>query len=237
MVTLEKAGVTYGLERAFSGVSLSLGRGEQVSIIGPSGCGKTSLLYAIAGLLPLSTGKLQLSIPVSGCGIMFQDDRLLPWKSLLQNVLLGMGSDPSTVSAAEALLERFRLASHMHKYPGALSGGQRQRGALARVLVRKPALLLLDEPLASLDAQTREDLQEEIKAYAASHSITVLIVTHSIEEAVFMGQRIFVMSSWGLHGETLNPWYECGRLREEEGFFSIVSALRRTLSSIMGDSR
>ncbi len=236
MLTLKHAEVTYAAEQAFSSVSLSLDQGEQVSIIGPSGCGKTSLLYAIAGLVPLSSGTLKLAIPASGCGIMFQDDRLLPWKTLLHNVTLGLDRNTSYRSSAVHLLERFGLAAHMHKYPGSLSGGQRQRGALARVLVRKPALLLLDEPLAALDAQTRENLQEEIKAYVASHNITMLLVTHSIEEAVFMGRRIFVMGSNGLFGETVNPWYDREHLREEEGFFTIVRSLRRTLSSIMGGS-
>ncbi len=200
MLSIRNAGVSYGSTTAFADFSLEVSSGEMISIIGKSGCGKTSLLYGIIGLVPLSQGSISLEGGRKSSSIMFQQDRLLPWKTVTANVMLGM--DRHALKDAQALLSSFGLAEHLHKFPGALSGGERQRTALARCLIRKPRLLLLDEPLASLDEQTREHLQDEIKQYCIRHSITMLLVTHSIQEAVCMGSRIIVMTSGGISFET-----------------------------------
>ncbi len=212
MLSIQDARLLYGSKVAFSGFSLEVQKGEMVSIIGKSGCGKTSLLYAIASLLPLNGG----TITTEGeCAIMFQQDRLLPYKRAIDNVLLGLPKQMR--GEAEALLALVGLKEKMSSYPKQLSGGERQRVALARSLIRKPGLLLLDEPFASLDEQTRERLQDEVKAYVKANNITLVLVTHSIAEAVFMGSRIVVMTEEGIVFETTNPYHELSDLRIKKG--------------------
>jgi ABC-type nitrate/sulfonate/bicarbonate transport system ATPase subunit len=228
MLSIQDARLLYGSKVAFSGFSLEVQKGEMVSIIGKSGCGKTSLLYAIASLLPLNGG----TITTEGeCAIMFQQDRLLPYKRAIDNVLLGLPKQMR--GEAEALLALVGLKEKMSSYPKQLSGGERQRVALARSLIRKPGLLLLDEPFASLDEQTRERLQDEVKAYVKANNITLVLVTHSIAEAVFMGSRIVVMTEEGIVFETTNPYHELSDLRIKKEAFE----LQRILRSRLGGSR
>ncbi len=228
MLSIRDAELRYGSKVAFSGFSLEVQEGDMVSIIGKSGCGKTSLLYAIASLLPLSRG----GIATEGeCAIMFQQDRLLPYKRAVDNVLLGLPKYRK--DEAQDLLSLVGLREKMHSYPKQLSGGERQRVALARSLIRKPGLLLLDEPFASLDEQTRERLQDEVKAYVKAHRITLVLVTHSISEAVFMGSRIVVMRENGIAFETANPYHELSDLRTREEAFE----LQKTLRTQLGGSR
>lgn len=227
MLTISDAQVTYGKHTAFSHFSLKANRGEMVSIVGKSGCGKTSLLYAISGLVALSQGSLEVEGGRQNCALMFQQDRLLPWKSVLENVMLGLG--PESGEYAAALLELVGLGHRKDSYPSQLSGGERQRVALARSLVRKPGLLLLDEPFASLDEQNRERLQDEIKAYVRRQNITLLLVTHSIKEAVFMGQRIVLMTNQGISFEARNPYHNLEDLRSNTDAFSLEKELRAQL--------
>jgi len=228
MLSIQDARLLYGSKVAFSGFSLEVQKGEMVSIIGKSGCGKTSLLYAIASLLPLNGG----TITTEGeYAIMFQQDRLLPYKRAIDNVLLGLPKQMR--GEAESLLALVGLKEKMSSYPKQLSGGERQRVALARSLIRKPGLLLLDEPFASLDEQTRERLQDEVKAYVKANNITLVLVTHSIAEAVFMGSRIVVMTEEGIVFETTNPYHELSDLRIKKEAFE----LQRILRSRLGGSR
>ncbi len=227
MVTLSDARLDYPGHMAFAHFTLAVKQGEMVSIIGKSGCGKTSLLYAIAGLLPLSKGTLSLTDGTEACSIMFQQDRLLPWKTVLGNVLLGLTKD--SVGQAEMLLDRMGLHGHMKKYPQQLSGGERQRVALVRSLIRNPRLLLLDEPLAALDEQNRELLQQEIKEFVVTKGITLIMVTHSIQEAIFMGSRILVMERDGIRFETENPYHGAKDLRSRTEFFALEKVLRAQL--------
>jgi len=228
MLSIQDARLLYGSKVAFSGFSLEVQKGEMVSIIGKSGCGKTSLLYAIASLLPLNGG----TITTEGeCAIMFQQDRLLPYKRAIDNVLLGLPKQMR--GEAESLLALVGLKEKMSSYPKQLSGGERQRVALARSLIRKPGLLLLDEPFASLDEQTRERLQDEVKAYVKANNITLVLVTHSIAEAVFMGSRIVVMTEEDIVFETTNPYHELSDLRIKKEAFE----LQRILRSRLGGNR
>jgi len=231
MLEIHDAAVAYGGVTAFSGFNLDLAQSEMVSIIGLSGCGKTSLLYAIMGLVPLASGKIFIPQGGGSCGLVFQQDRLLPWKTALDNILLGL--NVSAKQEALALLDLIGLGKKATTYPSQLSGGERQRVALARTLVRRPQVLLLDEPLASLDEQTRETLQDEIKAYVLSRGITTLMVTHSIQEAVFMGQRIVVMSKTGIVCEVANGHHGEAGLREKADFFK----MERTLRAALGGKR
>jgi ABC-type nitrate/sulfonate/bicarbonate transport system ATPase subunit len=228
MLTITDAEVRYSEVTAFSGFSLKAERGDMISIIGPSGCGKTSLLSAVAGLVPLSRGSISLEGGVPACSIMFQQDCLLPWKRVRENTLLGAPKE--SARAADELLELFGLTPHAEKYPKQLSGGERQRTALIRALVRRPRLILLDEPLSALDEQTREELQNEIASYLRLHGITLLLVTHSIREAIFMGSRILVMKRAEAPEEFTNPDYGSPFQRTLERFFTLELALREALS-------
>lgn len=229
MLNIQGARIDYGAVRAFSGFSLEVASGEMVSIIGKSGCGKTSLLYAAAGLLELTEGTISLS---EGPGvIMFQQDRLLPWKTALSNILLGFHRNET--DRAIGLLDRMGLKDKQLHYPCQLSGGERQRIALARCLMRTPRLLLLDEPLASLDEQTREHLQGEIKEYVLQQGITMVLVTHSIQEAVYMGSRIVIMTPEGVSFAVDNPHHRKNDLRQSSEFFQMERILRSELGEVL----
>ena len=225
MLHISNARVDYGPVRAFSNFTLDASPGEMVSIIGKSGCGKTSLLYAAAGLLELTEGSITLA--EQPAVIMFQQDRLLPWKHALGNVLLGLRHQDLT--RAEHLLDQVGLGDKLHHYPHQLSGGERQRTALARSLIRAPRVLLLDEPLAALDEQTREHLQDVIKEFVLELGITMLLVTHSIQEAIFMGSKVVVMRSGGISFTMENPLHTHRSLREHSEFFQMERLLRAEL--------
>lgn len=229
ILSLTDAKLDYPKTTAFQHFSLTVEDGEMVSIIGRSGCGKTSLLYTIAGLLPLSGGTMQRAFGNEGVALMFQQDRLLPWKRIIDNVLLGLSKEKTEEAAT--LLRSMGLGSVMHHYPHELSGGMRQRVALARALIRKPNILLLDEPLASLDEQQREMLQNDIKKYVRDQGITLLLVTHSIQEAVFMGSRIVMMTNKGVSYELKNQLHDDPNLRTRDEFFSMQKTLRLHLEA------
>lgn len=224
MLAIKNAQVVYGDHTAFSRFSLSVDAGETISILGKSGCGKTSLLYALAALVPLASGTIIREEEAENCTIMFQQDSLLPWKDVLENVLLGLSD--TYREDAKLLLSRMGLQQQLHHYPHQLSGGMRQRVALARALVRKPQVLLLDEPLAALDEQQREYLQDEIKSYVRTHGITTILVTHSIREAAYMGSRIIIMTTAGITYQIENPYVDDPHLRTREELFGLEQQLR-----------
>jgi NitT/TauT family transport system ATP-binding protein len=170
-----------------------------VSLVGPSGSGKSSLLRAVIGLQQPSMGTVEPEVERSQIGMLFQDDALLPWKSARENVALGLGfhgvEHAAALAQADDWLARLGLAGFEHRFPRHLSGGQRKRVALAQVLAMKPRLLLMDEPFASLDAQTREAMQEELLQIWTKAGKTVLFVTHQIDEAIFLSDRVVVFSA------------------------------------------
>lgn len=195
----------------FERFSLSFTRGETWSVIGPSGCGKTTLLYLLAGLRPITGGQIlidgaPLTRPRPRTGLILQDYGLLPWATVRQNVALGLkvrdfyGPDgthaprdlPTAVNV-DSWLERLGIAAIADKYLAQISGGQRQRTAIARTLILQPDLLLMDEPFSSLDAVIREDLQRLTLELCAEQNLTLVMVTHAIEEAAVMGQKILVL--------------------------------------------
>jgi NitT/TauT family transport system ATP-binding protein len=189
---------------ALSEIDLSVGAGEFVSIVGPSGCGKSTLLMLIAGLIPPTTGVIEVDNravkgAVDNIAIVFQRDVLLDWRTVLGNVLLPVEIkklDPSTHrQKARELLRSVGLAEFEEKYPAELSGGMRQRAAICRALVQDPGLLLMDEPFGALDALTREQMNLDLQRMWLRDRNTVLFITHSIEEAVLLSDRIVVMSS------------------------------------------
>lgn len=185
-------------------LNLALSRGDFVCVVGPSGCGKTTFLNAVAGFLPITSGSLTLdgrAIPGPGPdrAMVFQHASLLPWRNVLDNVAYGLELAKSIKrrqarERARELLDLVGLSAAAHRHPGQLSGGMQQRVNLARALAVEPELLLLDEPFASIDAQTREVMQVELLRICASRKVTALFVTHDITEAAFLADRVCVFS-------------------------------------------
>jgi len=189
---------------AVDDVNLELTRSDFVCVVGPSGCGKTTFLNAVAGFLPINGGTLQLDgrdIPGPGPdrAMVFQQASLLPWRTVLDNVTYGLelGGGMKRAEArdrARGLLDVVGLAGSEDRYPAQLSGGMQQRVNLARALAVEPELLLLDEPFASIDAQTREVMQAELLRICATRDVTALFVTHDITEAAYLADRVVVFS-------------------------------------------
>ena len=209
MIAVEAIGKTYGsgehaLE-ALVDVSFAVREGEFVTLVGPSGCGKSTLLQILAGLVPASTGRVVISgRPVTGpapdtIGVMFQDAWLLPWKTAVENVEfpLALRKVPAAVRRTRALplIDLVGLTSFAHRYPDELSGGMRQRVAIARCLVQEPRVLLMDEPFAALDEQTRMTMGHELLRIWSQTAKTVVFVTHSLTEAVYLADEVLVMSA------------------------------------------
>jgi sulfonate transport system ATP-binding protein len=201
MLVLDRVGKTYpnGV-RALDGVSLEVPPGEILVIIGGSGCGKSTLLRVISGLEQPSQGRVLLdgdtiTAPHEKIGIIFQEPRLLPWLCVADNVGFGLGHRPAPERRARvaAALERVGLTEKARMWPRELSGGQAQRVAIARALVPRPQVLLLDEPFSALDAFTRADLQDHLLGLWADFRPTLVMVTHDVEEAIVLADRIMVM--------------------------------------------
>jgi sulfonate transport system ATP-binding protein len=203
MLVLDRVGKTYpnGV-RALDGISLSVGAGEILVVIGGSGCGKSTMLRAVCGLDAPSQGRVVLdgtliAAPHEKIGIIFQEPRLLPWLCVADNVGFGLEGRPKAERRARVgrALDRVGLADKARVWPRELSGGQAQRVAIARALVPRPQVLLLDEPFSALDAFTRTDLQDHLLDLWADAKPTLVIVTHDVEEAIVLADRIMVMRS------------------------------------------
>jgi NitT/TauT family transport system ATP-binding protein len=188
---------------ALAGIDLNIATGEFVSVVGPSGCGKSTLLRLIAGLMPVTSGDIsvfgkKVRGPVTDCGVVFQQPILLEWRTILENVLFNIDMRGLDVGAyrpkAERLLEAVGLSEFGQKRPYQLSGGMKQRAAIARALVHEPPLLMMDEPFGALDALTREQMRLDLERLWLDTKKTVLFITHSIDEAVLLSDRVVVMS-------------------------------------------
>src|SRR5262249_43385551 len=197
---LDVSGLTlsYGAgEPVLEGANLRVEAGQFVSLVGPSGSGKSSLLRAIIGLQQPSAGTVTLGLDRPDVGMLFQDDALLPWRTALDNVMLGLRirgkPGPYCREQAEAWLEKLGLAGFTQRFPRALSGGQRQRVGLAQVLAPEPRLLLMDEPFAALDAIVRHRITQDLLDLVEGEKISVLLVTHDLEEAIVLSDVVYLL--------------------------------------------
>lgn len=198
MLRVSDLSVAYGPARVLEGVSLGVRAGEFASLVGPSGSGKSTLLRAVAGLTALSAGRIELEVPRERVAFLFQDDALLPWRTARQNVALGLRAHGTprreALEAAEGWLARLGLRGLGDRFPARLSGGQRKRVALAQVLALEPRLLLMDEPFASLDAIVRASVTEDLLGWVEREGLTVVLVTHDLEEALSLSDTIHLLS-------------------------------------------
>jgi NitT/TauT family transport system ATP-binding protein len=228
---------------AVDNANLELQRSDFVCVVGPSGCGKTTFLNAVAGFLPIHGGSLELDgrdIPGPGPdrAMVFQQASLLPWRKVIDNVTYGLELGRTTKKKqarerARDLLDLVGLSGFADRYPAQLSGGMQQRVNLARALAVEPALLLLDEPFASIDAQTRETMQAELLRVCAARDVTALFVTHDITEAAFLADRVCVFSPRPGHivREVVVPFERPRdqRLRRSPEFLALVDEIAETL--------
>ena len=191
-LSLRKLAKSFGERQVLRSISLEIGRGDFISIVGRSGSGKTTLLRIVAGLEHPDCGEFSVDGkgPDTEVRLMFQESRLLPWKSVIDNVRLGLSA---ALPAAQAALRDVGLEDRANDWPTKLSGGQRQRVALARALVHRPKVLLLDEPLGALDALTRIEMHALIERLWLENGFTTLLVTHDVQEALVLGDRVLVV--------------------------------------------
>jgi NitT/TauT family transport system ATP-binding protein len=247
-VTAAGVGKTFSTKEgdvvALTGVDLTVAEGEFISLIGPSGCGKSTLLRLIADLDDSSSGELQVfgKTPATAridqeYGIAFQQAGLLPWRTVGGNITLPLElhrmAKPQRAARVAELAELVGLTDFVDRYPDQLSGGMQQRVAIARALAEQPRLLLMDEPFGALDEMTRERLQSELSRIAAETGAAVVFVTHSIPEAVFLSDRVVVMSHGpGRITDIIEVPFRGKRdeaLRESAQYFEKVTAVREAL--------
>lgn len=234
-----------GIVHAVENVSLDLMQGEFVSIVGPSGCGKSTLMNMIAGLLPISEGEIvvndrKVKGPVHDLGVVFQQHLLLPWRTILNNVMLQIEvrklRRADYLSRAQSLLQRVGLGDFAERFPDELSGGMNQRASIVRALVHDPDLLLMDEPFGALDAMTRDQMGLDFHHLSREEGKTVLFITHSISEAVFLSNRVVIMSPRpGKIQEVLEielPRERHFEIREEPEFSRYTRHIRRVFEGM-----
>ena len=246
---IEIAGVgkAYGDLQVFQDIDLSFGEREIVTVVGPSGCGKTTLLRCICGLLPVSQGEIRIDgqtvrEPLPGVAMVFQHFGLFPWKTVAQNV--GYGLKMAGVDAKEIAdkvphyIQLVGLGGFEDAYPHQLSGGMQQRTGLARALATEPSVLLMDEPFAAIDAQTREILQFELLRIWENRPTTMVFVTHSIEEAVLMGDRVVVLKGRPSSVfEVIDVGLEHPRSRETLASARFAEVREHVWSNLMDEAR
>lgn len=212
ILTINDLNLSYdGQKSIFKNVSFEIKKGEFVSIIGPSGCGKSSLLNVIAGFVQPANGEIYVNrTPVKKPGpdraVVFQDLALFPWLTVIDNVAFGLKiqgvEKRERIERSMEAIQLVGLSGYEHKSILDLSGGMKQRVAIARTLVTNPEILLMDEPFSALDAQTRENMQDELLSIQEKTGMTIILVTHSIDEAVFLSDRVVIMQNGG--GEILD---------------------------------
>lgn len=235
-VLFEDVTLGYGSKTVISNLNCRFEKGKSYSIIGTSGCGKTTLLHSAMGLVKPLSGEIRLWD--QNPAIVLQEYGLFPWKTVWENMVLGLvikrQLTPENRMDAYRISESLGLTDHHDKYPHQLSGGQKQRVALARAWLLKPELMLMDEPFSALDAMTRETLQNDVMSLMQARPSTWITVTHSIEEAVFLGSEIWVMSGEGgrITMQLPNPTFGYPNARETGEFYKLCIALRKVFREV-----
>ncbi len=238
MINCKDLTIKYDNDIGVKNLNLQIEASKTCSIVGQSGCGKTTLLHGIAGLLPATSGSIQINKEdLEGIrkdtAVILQKDGLFPWKNVEDNVAIALLQKDLTkdwrVDRVLKVLDELQIGNLKDRYLNDLSGGQRQRVAIARALVQEPDLLLMDEPTGALDMITKESFQDLLMALHKKHQMTMVLVTHDIEEAVFLGQKIVAMHQ----GEVLevidNPLFGQENLRERIDFYELCLKVRRVL--------
>ncbi len=226
---------------ALQNFSLDIAAGELVALVGSSGCGKSTLLRMLVGLEPATQGEIRINgKPVTGVGkergIVFQEPRLFPWLNVIDNVMLGLADEKLSRAAKRQrsleMLERVQLSEFANALPAQLSGGMAQRVAIARGLVARPQILMLDEPFGALDALTRHTLQQELLQIHQSAGTTTLLVTHDVEEAVVLADRVVVLSPRpGRIREVVSLALPHPRQRDDASFTAACRQIRNLITS------
>lgn len=225
---------------ALKNINLELAAGETCAIIGPSGCGKSTLLKVLAGIIKKYDGAVEINgQPITPSkqriGFIPQNYGLLPWKNVAENICLGIKiknkSSNDDLEGLDFLIQQLGLAGLENRYPGELSGGQQQRVALARSFLLKPDLLLMDEPFSALDAMTREEIQNVFLHAWRKSSVSTVLVTHHVEEALYLGQKIVILS--GIPGSISkvidNSLFGVEDIRNHRDFFQLSLELRKMI--------
>ena len=243
MLSLSKACFQFGEKQIFNHVDLDIKQGEFVAILGPSGCGKSTLLRVLAELLPLNSGDLSYTTQKSPHkSMVFQEAQLLPWRTVRENVELSLVLRPGSFESVDRLIELVGLSGMSDHYPDELSGGMKMRVSLARALVSQPELLLMDEPFGALDEITRKIMGDEVLKFRTWFSSSVILVTHSIEEAVYLSDRVMVMSvqpgRWVMEHQVVLNNQRNREWKRSEDFQKQVNLLNDAImSSIEGRSQ
>lgn len=238
-VEAQALGKSYGRHLLFENLNFTLAAGRSLALLGPSGCGKSTLLHILAGLVCDYQGQIRINSSGGRAYLMLQQFGLFPWKNALANLelpLLLNGTKPALRRKKAAdMLNELGLEGFSRHYPGQLSGGQQQRLALGRALISSPEIILLDEPFSSLDALTRERLQNLLAGLKRERELTMVLATHSIEEAVFLGDRILVMG--GTPGSILsefdNPLRGLPNFRLTDDFYKLAKVVRHSLDKAL----
>ncbi len=222
---------------ALAKVNININTGDIYTFIGPSGCGKSTFLYVLSGILKDYAGTVSIdgraiNPKAQRIGLILQNYGLLPWKTVYQNTMLGIkikNGSPSLDEYSHYILQQLGIESLMDRYPKELSGGQQQRVAIARAFIMKPDLLLMDEPFSALDSITREEMQELFLNIWKEHSVTTVFITHSVDEALYLGSKIVVFSpSPGRILTVLdNPCFKLDNLRFRDEYYVMSMKLRK----------
>ena len=237
MIEVRALGKSFTDKPVFEGLNFRVPAGATLVLVGPSGCGKSTLLHILAGLIKEYDGTAEMA-PAARRSLVMQQFGLFPWKKILENVelplILNGVKRAERRARAEAVLAELGLDGLEERYPAQISGGQRQRLALGRALIAEPEILLLDEPFSSLDAITREKLQNLLLNIWRGRGLTCVLATHSIEEAVFLGGRILVLGGRPatVAADLENPGYGRPEARFEPQYFQLVSRVRHLLDSL-----
>lgn len=244
MISIKELSVTYqgssGETLALEKINIDIASGDIYTFIGPSGCGKSTLLYVLSGILSDYSGRVMIDgrgiDPRSQrIGLILQNYGLLPWKTVCQNVMLGRRIKHDTAvldDYSRYIMNELGIGDLLQRYPRELSGGQQQRVAIARAFIMKPDLLLMDEPFSALDAITREEMQALFLDIWQRHSVTTVFITHSVDEALYLGRKIVVLSD--APGRILdvvdNPCFQLDNLRFRDEYYEMSVRLRNILN-------